>query len=94
MSPDILSINTPTCGQHHSEKSDEEVSVFSEGHISFTTRLLELLKLFGFQPVVTIGDGVDEMVRQNKRYSLSADTELLLVMSEKMSKVYVENLPV
>ena len=68
--------------------------MFSEGHISFTTRLLELLKLFRLQPVVTVGDGVDEMVRQHKRYSLSADTELLLVMSEKMSKVYVENLPV
>ena len=68
--------------------------MFPESHVGFAARLLELFKLFGLESVVTIRDGVDEMVRQHKRYSLSADTELLLVMSEKMSKVYVENLPV
>ena len=85
---------TPTCGQHHSEESDEEVGVFSEGHVGFTTCLLELLELFGFQPVVTIRDGVDEMVRQHEWNSFSADTELLLVMTQEMSKVYMEDLPV
>ena len=68
--------------------------MFPESHVGFAASLLELFKLFGLEPIVTIRDGVDEMVRQHKRYSLSADTELLLVMSEKMSKVYVENLTV
>ena len=68
--------------------------MFPQRHVSFTTGLLELLKLFRLQPVISIGDGVDEVVRQHERNSLSTDSKLLLVMTQKMSKVDVENLPV
>ena len=68
--------------------------MFPQSHVSFTTGLLELLKLFRLQPVISIGDGVDEVVRQHERNSLSTDSKLLLVMTQKMSKVDVENLPV
>ena len=68
--------------------------MFPQCHVSFTTGLLELLKLFRLQPVISIGDGVDEVVRQHERNSLSTDSKLLLVMTQKMSKVDVENLPV
>ena len=68
--------------------------MFPQRHVSFTTGLLELLELFRLQPVISIGDGVDEVVRQHERNSLSTDSKLLLVMTQKMSKVDVENLPV
>ena len=51
-----------TCGQHHSEESDKEVGMFPQRHVSFTTGLLELLKLFGLQAVISIGDGVNKVV--------------------------------
>ena len=68
--------------------------MFPQRHVSFTTGLLELLKLFGLQTlVISIGDGVDKVVWQHERNSLSADAKLFLVMTQEMSKVYVENLP-
>ena len=68
--------------------------MFPQRHVGFTTGLLELLKLLGLQTlVISIGDGVDKVVWQHERNSLSADAKLFLVMTQEMSKVYVENLP-
>lgn len=36
--------------------------MFPQRHVSFTTGLLELLKLFGLQAVISIGDGVNKVV--------------------------------
>ena len=68
--------------------------MFPQRHVSFTTGLLELLKLFGLQAVISIGDGVNKVVWQHERNSLATDSKLLLVVTQKMSEVYVENLPV
>ena len=69
--------------------------MFPQRHVSFTTGLLELLKLLGLQTlVISIGDGVDKVVWQHERNSLATNSKLLLVMTQEMSKVYVENLPV
>ena len=69
--------------------------MFPQCHVSFTTGLLELLELLGLETlVISIGDGVDKVVRQYEGDSLSTNSKLLLVMTQKMSKVYVENLPV
>ena len=68
--------------------------MFPQRHVGFTTGLLELLKLFGLQAVISIGDGVNKVVWQHERNSLATDSKLLLVVTQKMSEVYVENLPV
>ena len=68
--------------------------MFPQRHVRFTTGLLELLKLFGLEAVISIGDGVDKVVWQHEGDSLSTNSKLLLVMTQKMSEVYVENLPV
>ena len=60
---------------------------------TFTTGLLELLKLFWFPWIVrATGDGKDEILRKNKRNPLSADSKLFLVMAQEVAKVYMENL--
>ena len=68
--------------------------MFPQRHVGFTTGLLELLELFGLEAVISIGDGVDKVVRQHEGDSLSTNSKLLLVMTQKMSKVYVENLSI
>ena len=68
--------------------------MFPQRHVGFTTGLLELLKLFGLEAVISIGDGVDKVVWQHEGNSLATNSKLLLVMTQEMSKVYVENLPV
>ena len=69
--------------------------MFPQRHVSFTTGLLELLKLLGLQTlVISIGDGVDKVVRQHEGNPLSTDSKLFLIMTQKMSKVYVENLSI
>ena len=69
--------------------------MFPQRHVSFTTGLLELFKLLGLQTlVISIGDGVDKVVWQDEGNPLSTDSKLFLVMTQKMSKVYVENLPI
>ena len=69
--------------------------MFPQCHVSFTTGLLELLELLGLETlVISIGDGVDKVVWQHERNSLSTDSKLFLIMTQEMSKVYVENLPV
>ena len=69
--------------------------MFPQRHVGFTTGLLELLELLGLETlVISIGDGVDKVVWQHERNSLSTDSKLFLVMTQEMSKVYVENLPV
>ena len=68
--------------------------MFPQGHVGLTTSLLKTFKLFGFLRIVTaIGDGVNEVIRQHEGDSLSTNSKLLLVMTQEMSKVYVENLP-
>ena len=66
--------------------------MFPQRHVSFTTGLLELLELFRLQSVISIGDDVDKVVQQREWNFLSTDSKLLLVMTQKMSKVDVENL--
>ena len=69
--------------------------MFPQRHVGFTTGLLELLKLFGLQTlVISIGDGVDKVVWQDKGNPFSTNSKLFLVMTQKMSKVYVENLSI
>ena len=68
--------------------------MFPQRHVGFTTGLLELLELFGLEAVISIGDGVDKVVWQDEGNPLSTDSKLFLVMTQKMSKVYVENLSI
>ena len=64
-------------------------------HISFPAGLLELLKLWRFPRVVcTPRYCVDEVLRENKGYSLPIDAKFFLVVPQKMTEIYVEDLAV
>ena len=69
--------------------------MFPQRHVRFTARLLEPLERLGLLRVVAaVGDGVDEVVRQHEGHPLPVDAELLLVVAEEVSEVYVEDLTV
>ena len=69
--------------------------MFPESHVSFATGLLEPFKLFRLPRIVTaMGDGVDEILRKHEGDPFPVDAKLLLVVSQEVTKVNVEDLTV